>query len=188
MKCCFIAGLLLCITSCSNIQEQKHNGDLAAITLPAAPAGNAIRDTLMQINNTTPQQVVEYAKTLVGIPYKYASTDPEQGFDCSGFVTYVFNHFNIQVPRSSVAFTNAYPEVSAADAKQGDLVLFTGTDSTDGIVGHMGIIVSNINNSITFIHSSSGKAYGVTITPLNAYYKSRFVKVVSVFQQYNAMK
>src|SRR3954454_4435260 len=109
MKCCCIAGWFLLMTSCSNIQEQKHNSDSAAITLPAVPTQDSNYDTLIQINNTIPQQVVEYAKTLIGIPYKYASTNPEQGFDCSGFITYVFSHFNIQVPRSSVEFTNAYP-------------------------------------------------------------------------------
>src|SRR5689334_3480039 len=130
MKCCFIVGLLLLITSCSNLQEGKRNSDPAATTSPAVPAGDTTNDTLVQTSNSIPQQIVAYAKTLIGTPYKYASTDPKQGFDCSGFITYVFNHFNIEVPRSSVDFTNAYPEVPTTDAKQGDLILFTGTDST----------------------------------------------------------
>ena len=136
----------------------------------------------------SPAEVLSFAKAQIGIPYLYGSTDPTKGFDCSGFITYVFNHFNIQVPRSSVDFTNAYPEVPPANAKQGDLILFTGTDSTERTVGHMGIIVSNINDSISFIHSTSGKANGVTITPLNTYYRSRFVKIVSIFQQYDSLK
>ena len=133
--------------------------------------------------NTAPEQVVSYAETLIGTPYKYASTDPNVGFDCSGFITHVFNHFNITVPRSSVDFTNVPHEIFLPDAKPGDLILFTGTDSTIRIVGHMGIIVSNLNNQLYFIHSTSGKAYGVTITLLNDYYKGRFVKVVRVFAQ-----
>jgi lipoprotein Spr len=136
--------------------------------------------------NTTPQQLVDYAKSLIGVPYKYASTDPAQGFDCSGFITYVFNHFDIDVPRSSVDFTNVPHEIPVKDAKPADLILFTGTDSTIRIVGHMGIVVYNDNNELLFIHSSSGKAHGVTITPLNEYYKGRFVKVIRVFpQNYN---
>ena len=135
--------------------------------------------------NTTPQQLVDYAKTLIGIPYKYASTDPNQGFDCSGFITYVFNHFNIDVPRSSIGFTNVPYEVSVKEAKPGDLILFTGTGSTIRRVGHMGIVVYNDNDELLFIHSNSGKAHGVIITPLNDYYKSRFVKVIRVFPQNN---
>ncbi|MET0394690.1 MAG: C40 family peptidase [Chitinophagaceae bacterium] len=130
-----------------------------------------------------PTDLIAYAKTLQGIPYKYASTDPAQGFDCSGFITYVFNHFNIAVPRSSVDFTNVEREVPLSEAKPGDLVLFTGTDSTIRVVGHMGILTTAANGTYEFIHSTSGKFYGVTITPLSAYYFGRFVKVVRVFPQ-----
>jgi cell wall-associated NlpC family hydrolase len=135
--------------------------------------------------NVTPEQIVSFAETLIGTPYKYASTDPKQGFDCSGFITYVFNHFNIQVPRSSVDFTNVPNEIPVVEAKPGDIILFTGTDSTIRVVGHMGIVIYNGKDGILFIHSNSGKAHGVTITPLNDYYKGRFVKVIRVFRQNN---
>jgi cell wall-associated NlpC family hydrolase len=135
--------------------------------------------------SATPTEVLAFAKTLQGIPYKYASTDPAVGFDCSGFITYVFNHFNIAVPRSSVDFTNVNQEVPLSEAKPGDLILFTGTDSTIRIVGHMGILVSAANGDYEFIHSTSGKSYGVTITPLSNYYSGRFVKVVRIFPQNN---
>lgn len=131
----------------------------------------------------TPAALLAFAQTLQGIPYKYASTDPAVGFDCSGFITYVFNHFNIAVPRSSVDFTNVHHEVPLTDAKPGDLILFTGTDSTIRIVGHMGILVSAAKDDYRFIHSTSGKSYGVTITPLSTYYLGRFVKVIRVFPQ-----
>lgn len=124
--------------------------------------------------------LIQFAKTLIGTPYKYASADPSEGFDCSGFISYVFNHFNIKVPRSSRDFRNAGKEISLKDCKPGDLILFTGTDSTERIIGHIGLILSN-KNGITFIHSSSGKADGVVITRLNNYYRSRFVKVERVF-------
>ena len=138
------------------------------------PAGS------IDTKNAHPQQIVDFAKTLIGVPYLYGSTDPANGFDCSGFITYVFNHFKIVVPRSSIDFTNVGREVSAAQAKQGDLILFTGTDSAEKFVGHMGIVVSN-TDTLRFIHSTSGKQYGVTITPLNKYYQSRYVKTVRLF-------
>jgi cell wall-associated NlpC family hydrolase len=137
-------------------------------------------DTI-KTGKTRPADVVAYAKTLIGVPYKYASTDPAVGFDCSGFITYVFHHFNISVPRSSVDFTNAGTEISIKEAKAGDIILFTGTDSTIHVVGHMGIIVSNEDGQLQFIHSSSGKAKGVVITVFGDYYKSRFVKVIRLF-------
>ncbi|MFD2730565.1 C40 family peptidase [Pedobacter alpinus] len=123
--------------------------------------------------------LVNFAKTLQGIPYKYGSTNPKNGFDCSGFITYTFNHFNFPVPRSSVDFTNYGSPISFKKALPGDLILFTGTDSTKKVVGHMGILTQT-RDSIKFIHSTSGKAYGVTITPLNKYYAGRFVKIIRV--------
>ncbi len=142
----------------------------------AAPADKqpAVKDSLQE-------QLVAYSKTLVGVSYKFASTNPAEGFDCSGFITHVFNHFNITVPRSSVDFTNYGQPVDSSEAKPGDLILFTGTDSTINVVGHMGIIVSNDKDGLKFIHSTSGKAKGVTISQVNIYYKKRFVKVIGVF-------
>ena len=131
--------------------------------------------------NTSRQELLSFADSLIGTPYLYASSDPTQGFDCSGFITYVFNHFNIAVPRSSIDFTGVQQEIPLDEATPGDIILFTGTDSSDRNVGHMGIIQSVDNGQLSFIHSTSGKANGVTITPLNDYYKGRFVKVIRVF-------
>jgi cell wall-associated NlpC family hydrolase len=133
--------------------------------------------------NIHPQQVIEFAKTLIGTPYHYASTDPKLGFDCSGFITYVFTHFNIIVPRSSIDFTNVGKTIPVDSAKPGDLILFTGTDSTEKFVGHMGLVISNENKQIQFIHSSSGRAHGVTITPLNDYYRGRYMKTIRIFPE-----
>jgi cell wall-associated NlpC family hydrolase len=129
-----------------------------------------------------PNDLVTFAESLTGTPYKYGSTDPNVGFDCSGFITYVFNHFDIQVPRSSIDFTSVGKEVPQENAKRGDIILFTGTDSTEHFVGHMGIVVSN-SDTLRFIHSTSGKMYGVTVTHLNKYYQGRFVKTIRVFKQ-----
>ncbi len=136
---------------------------------------------IIETGKTKPADLVGYSKTLIGIPYKYASIDPAAGFDCSGFITYVFNHFKIAVPRSSADFTDVGDDISFTKAKPGDLILFTGTDSTIRTVGHMGIVVSNRNGELSFIHSTSGKARGVVITTFENYYKSRFVKVIRVF-------
>ncbi len=173
----FISILFIsCIQVKRKVDEKKINADTTSV----------IRDiSSSQINtgNTPPAELVKYAETLIGIPYLYGSTDPQQGFDCSGFITYVFNHFNISVPRSSIEFTNFAKKIPLEKSKPGDLILFTGTDSTERSVGHMGIIISNDSIQTLFIHSTSGKANGVTITPLNDYYKGRFVKVIRVFSQ-----
>lgn len=179
---------VLIVASCTLLPEKKEtsqpvNGDSAAITdtLFYADTSNPL---CIHTNNTSPQEVINYAQTFIGVPYLYASSDPLKGFDCSGFITYVFNHFNIDVPRSSVNFTDVPHEVAVDEAKPADLILFTGTDSTIRTVGHMGIVIQNNEyNGLTFIHSSSGRANSVTVTPLNDYYRGRFVKVIRIFPQ-----
>ncbi len=151
---------------------------------PTIPPYQAEHITKIQTGKTTPDELVNFACSMVGTPYKFGSTDPAEGLDCSGFVTYVFNHFNITVPRVSTDFTLVQHAVPLQDAKLGDLILFTGTDSTDRVVGHMGIISSTPGEPLRFMHSTSGKEDGVVETDFaNIYYESRFVKVVRVFPQ-----
>jgi lipoprotein Spr len=168
-----------------------HPVSTVNITAAKTDTAKKLADSVDHINsistgNVTSAQLISFARTLEGIPYKYGSTDPAKGFDCSGFITYVFNHFGIGVPRSSVDFTFMQRAISLKDVKPGDLILFTGTDRTIRTVGHMGIIIKAGNtDSITFIHSTSGKAWGVTETPLNAYYMGRYMKTIRVFSRHN---
>ena len=178
MCCC--TQFISCDGSETTVPGQVENTVPVADTIPVVSTGTLPTNGTIQTKDQSPEQLVAYAKTLIGVPYKYGSTDPSQGFDCSGFITYVFNHFDIEVPRSSIDFTNVGTAVDPAFAKTGDLILFTGTDTLETKVGHMGIVTEN-TDSLRFIHSTSGKKYGVTITALNEYYLKRFVKVIRVF-------
>lgn len=151
-------------------------------TVILAPTDGTRQMNDIDVGNTTPTQLIAFARTSLGIPNKYASTDPEQGFDCSGFITYTFNHFGIAVPRTSADFTNVKHEVPLTEARPGDLILFTGTDSSIRTVGHMGIVVSPPGQQFMFIHSTSGKAMGVTESPLTKGYQQRFVKIIRIFK------
>jgi cell wall-associated NlpC family hydrolase len=130
----------------------------------------------------SPNQILAFARTLMGTPYVWGAADPKVGLDCSGFVKFVFQHYHIEVPRTSICYSSINHQVPLSAARPGDIILFTGTDSsTSHTVGHMGIIENVAKGQVSFIHSSSGPAHGVTITPLNAYYRGRFVKLVRVF-------
>ena len=142
--------------------------------------------TVIQTGKTTPMQLVSFACSLAGTPYKYDSTDPSEGFDCSGFITYVFNHFNIMVPRVSVDFTPVQRPVPLKDARLGDIILFTGLDSSNRVVGHMGIISSLPGEPLKFIHATSGKLHSVVETDFHLpYYEVRYLKTIRVFPQNN---
>ena len=185
----FIALLVLsCEQSQNNVSVEKDTERVIAKVdtgnIPAndPPVKNATKIWVADIDRkkVSPQELVGFAKTLVGIPYKYASTDPTIGFDCSGFITFVFNHFDIAVPRSSIDFTDIGNKVDLENAKEGDLILFTGTVDSISTVGHMGIVTENID-TLKFIHSTSGRANSVTISNFTDHYKNRFVKVIRVF-------
>ncbi len=125
--------------------------------------------------------LVAFAKSFLGTPYLYGSTDPLNGFDCSGFITYVFNHFNITVPRSSYDFAKIGIKRTLATCKAGDLILFTGTDPNERTIGHIGIVCETANTNPAFIHSTSGKANGVTITSMdNQFYQDRLMAVIDI--------
>jgi len=178
----FLSGCLDAQKPAKKPSVNKDTVKNSTVNYPPKKIVNQYRNAgIIETADTKPAEILAFAKNLIGIPYLYASTDPAKGFDCSGFITYVFNHFNIAVPRSSVDFTNVGTEVDYRNAKPGDLILFTGTDSTIRIVGHMGIVESFENKVLKFIHSTSGKAKGVVITEFGKYYKSRFVKVIRIF-------
>lgn len=174
--------LLIFLQACSAMRSNKSSGSTAAETPRTVNKTNtSVTAVVINTKHVDPNSVVDFAETLIGTKYKYGSAVKEKGFDCSGFITYVFNHFKIQVPRVSKDFTNAGYALPLDKSKPGDLVLFTGTDTTGWVVGHMGMITENNNGKIKFIHSSSGKSIGVIISSLSKYYETRFVKVIRIF-------
>jgi len=125
-------------------------------------------------------KLIAYAKEYLGINYKYASSNPAKGFDCSGFVNYVFKHFDIEVPRSSSQFKNIGKTIQPEAFQKGDILVFYGYKDQKSI-GHVGIICEADGMNSKFIHASSGKEYAVTISDLNSkMYAKRFYKCVSV--------
>ena len=172
------------LSSCSSSKKTvKTNSDSTAESSKTFPVRSATKraktfTTLLKIDR---KDFVAYSKKFLGTPYKYGSAIPENGLDCSGFITVVFNYFNVKAPRSSVNFTDEGAEVDIKNAKPGDIILFTSSDNTSGVVGHMGIITS-VGENIQFIHSASGKNVGVIINNFTGYYKTHFVKVIRILE------
>ncbi|MBK6967255.1 MAG: C40 family peptidase [Bacteroidales bacterium] len=126
------------------------------------------------------EDVIEYAKVYLGTTYHYAGINPEQGFDCSGYVYFVFKNFNIDLPRGSAEYKLLGTALKPEEFKVGDVLVFYGHRDS-GQIGHVGIICEANGMKSKFIHSSSGKAYGVTISELNSeHYNRRFYKCIDV--------
>lgn len=105
--------------------------------------------------------VVRYAMTLLGKPYRNAAKGPD-AFDCSGFVYYVYGRFDVMLPISTEGLSRVGHEVPQSDVTVGDLVMFRIKREY-----HVGIMI----NGLEFIHAS--KSRGVTIDNLDGRYWKR---------------
>lgn len=130
-------------------------------------AVNAAGEDLSDLRKT----LISLAMNLRDIRYVRGGHDPSTGFDCSGFVRYVFAHaIGVQLPTNSASQFLAGLKVSRADMKPGDLVFFH-TGNRRRRVTHVGIYIANGQ----FIHAPT---YGkrVQISSLDeAYWAKRFV-------------
>jgi len=127
-----------------------------------------------------PDSLVQFALTQIGTNYCYAGISPSTGFDCSGFVYYVFTHFGVAVPHSTAQLISAGRPVARAQARPGDIVVFTGTAPGSITPGHAGIVISALGETpLRFVHSSSAKREsGVKISQVEGSgYEGRFMQV-----------
>ena len=127
-----------------------------------------------------PDSIVRFALRQLGSPYLYAGMSPISGFDCSGFVSYVFGHFGVPTPHSTALLISVGQPVLRAEARPGDIVVFTGTAATSTTPGHAGIVISALGETpLRFVHASSAqRASGVKISQVEGSgYERRFMQV-----------
>lgn len=119
-------------------------------------------------------KMIAFAKKYKGTPYAWGGMT-SKGFDCSGFIQYIYKNFNISIPRTTASYTQLFDNsVPLKNAKVGDLIVFTGTNLKIRKPGHAGIITEIKPGLLKFIHSSSSKKhFGVTET---SYYQSGYPK------------
>jgi len=131
-----------------------------------------------EIPHSLRDSVVSFARQYLGTPYVYGSCSKD-GFDCSGFVYFVFKHFKINVPRSSSEYNTYGETISIQDVQKGDILVFL--SPTRNEIGHLGIVTSPAGMETEFIHATSGKEMKVVYSSLKQEgYKRRFVKSIRV--------
>ena len=123
------------------------------------------------------EALTEYAKYFKGGRYIWGGTTPK-GFDCSGYVQYLYKKQGINLPRTALSQSQVGEDVDIDELKKGDLLFFL-TDKKRKIpVTHVGIYLGNGE----FIHAASRKK-GIIISPItHGYYASKFVKAKRVIK------
>jgi cell wall-associated NlpC family hydrolase len=151
---CFIFSITLAHLAKANVSTKNAEG----ITI-----------TFLDIlANTVIQEVLASAISLEGTKYKYGGASPNTGFDCSGFVNYVYNKAaNLQLPRTTKGISRYGESVSKDDLAPGDLVFF---NTARRAFSHVGIYIGDGN----FIHAPS-RGGAVRIESMQtSYWKARF--------------
>ena len=143
--------------------EVLYYGDLGYVQRSYLDICNEVQPE----QNNTGSAVVEYAKQFIGTPYVSGGKGPG-GFDCSGFTSYVYAAFGVQLNSSSKTQINQGVAISQSELQPGDLVFY----NTSGAgVSHVGIYVGGGN----MIHATV-PGDTVKISSMNtAYYSSRYV-------------
>ena len=114
------------------------------------------------------QEIIEAARNMLGVPYRYGGTSPTRGFDCSGLVQYAHSQAGIEVPRTTGEQYRAALPIHRQALRPGDLVFFR--THKHRYVSHVGIYLGKGK----FIHApSSGKH--VSIASLkDDYWRQRY--------------
>ena len=127
-------------------------------------------NTIISYWSNKRDSIKAFANKFIGTPYKWAGENPG-GFDCSGFVKYVYNHVGIKLPHNANKISYLGKRVSEKNAKTGDIILFGHTNEKGHHAYHAGIIYENKDGSIKLIHSITT---GVHITSdYENYWKER---------------
>jgi len=115
-------------------------------------------------------KIVLLAESLRGIPYHYGRSDID-GFDCSGFVSYLYDSFGVDIPRTAKKQGNIKSKIKFRDAKPGDILIFRVKRNQ----WHSGIFISKKY----FIHSPNGRGE-VRREQYSKYWKKKLKYTISI--------
>ena len=114
---------------------------------------------------TTGREIADFALQYVGTPYHWGGNDPSTGFDCSGFMYYVYKNFGYTLNRVASEQALNGKHVEASDLQPGDLLCFY---SGGSYIGHVGMYIGNN----MFVHAATSTT-GVITSELAGYYARR---------------
>lgn len=130
------------------------------------------KDVKTVITSKQRANLLDIAKEELGVPYVWGGTTSE-GFDCSGFTSYVYSKADVKVARTAKDQFDASKKIDRDELKTGDLIFYNnGGEST---ISHVGIAIVNSDGSLNMIHASSSKGIEITNIDTSNYWKKKLV-------------
>lgn len=112
-------------------------------------------EDIEKIDTETLDLIIDFGKTYKGRSYVYGGCSSKSGFDCSGFIHYIFKMAGFILPRSSRDIYNLGSDVDLDVLKKGDLLFFK--TSKSGNISHVGIVSEINDNELVMLHVSSSQ-------------------------------
>lgn len=171
-----LSCIAMCAPAASNAEESNMLSDRLALNVNVDPttvflniAGDFThRDEMVS-------DILDYAKSFLGRPYSRGSKGPK-AFDCSGFTSYVFKNFDIELSASSSSQYYQGEGIDITEVRPGDLLFFGGRRGGTTRVGHVALAVDiDDNGTVTFIHAATGGGIRYDKYPDGGYYSNRYI-------------
>lgn len=123
--------------------------------------------------------IVNEAHKYIGTQYIYGGKTPRPGFDCSGFLTYVFNKKGVSLSGSSKTLSRLGKKKSTKSLQSGDLAFF----GSSGKVSHVALIIEHNGNQLKVIHSTSKGGVRVDDVFSSDYWRSKYLFSRSIIEE-----
>jgi len=195
IKSAVLFFLILTITSSSFVFAQNTEIDSTSIdTIKKKEVIYISQDSLdflISQRDSLVKELLHYADTFLGVPYKWAGRS-RAGFDCSGFVSTIFAHINVLLSTSATYMEGSGRQVIDSLIRPGDILYFQGTQRNHTGVSHVAIAYEILSNDVRFIHVAVRG--GVRYDRLSSayytkyYYKAERLELFDIEYRYKVKK